>query len=83
MAGSRRLWPLWIALLSTIAVGVAVIAFPTVYIMPFKPQKATVMSLALQARAAAPVATTIALVVSAAIAFILVLRSAPERYGRT
>ena len=51
------------------------IAFPTVYIMPFKPQKATVMSLALQARAAAPVATTIALVVSAAIAFILVLRS--------
>jgi Protein of unknown function (DUF3179) len=75
MTGSRRLWPLWVALLSTIAVGVAVIAFPTFYIMPFKPQKATVMSLALQARAVAPIATTIALVLSGAMAFILVLRS--------
>jgi Protein of unknown function (DUF3179) len=71
----RRVWPLWIALLATIALGVAVIAFPTFYIMPFKPQKASVMALALQARAVAPLVTTITAVLSAAMAIALVVRS--------
>jgi hypothetical protein len=75
MARLRRVWPLWIALLVTIAVGVAVIAFPTFYIMPFKPQKAWVMALALRARAIAPVVTTVAAVLSAALAIVLALRS--------
>jgi hypothetical protein len=71
----RRGWPLWIALLVTVAAGVAVIAFPTFYIMPFKPQKASLMALALQARAVAPIATTIAAILSAALAILLVVRS--------
>ncbi len=74
MVRSRRLWPLWTALLLTIAVGVGVIAFPTFYIMPFKPQRASLMAIALRARALAPVATTIALVLSVAMALILAFR---------
>ena len=34
----RRKWPLWVALILTVAAGVGVIAFPTLYIMPFKTQ---------------------------------------------
>jgi hypothetical protein len=71
---SRR-WPLWIALLLTIAVGVGVIAFPTSYIMPFKPQKAWVMALALRSRAVAPLVTSIAAALSAVLAILLVMRS--------
>jgi len=74
MIRHRRVWPLWVALLVTIAVGIAVIAFPTFYIMPFKPQKAWVMALALQARAVAPLVTTIAAVLSAALAILLAMR---------
>jgi hypothetical protein len=74
MTRSRRLWPLWTALLLAIAVGVGVIAFPTFYIMPFKPQKASVMALALRARAVAPVVTTIAAVLSVALAITLAFR---------
>src|SRR4026209_2396067 len=74
MIRHRRIWPLWVALFVTIAVGVAVIAFPTFYIMPFKPQKAWVMALALQARAVAPLVTTIAAVLSAALAVLLAMR---------
>ncbi len=71
----RREWPLWIAFLVSVATGVAVIAFPTFYIMPFKPQKASVMALALQARAVAPLVTTITAVLAAAMATLLVIRS--------
>ena len=74
MIRHRRVWPLWVALLVTIAVGIAVIAFPTFYIMPFKPQKAWVMALALQARAVAPLVTTIATILSAALVILLVMR---------
>jgi hypothetical protein len=75
MSRRPRVWPLWIALLATIAVGVGVIAFPTFYIMPFKSQQASVMALALQARAAAPLVTAIAAALSAALAIVLATRS--------
>lgn len=75
MARPPRPWPLWIALLLSIAVGVGVIAFPTLYIMPFKPQKAWVMALALRARAIAPVVTTVAAALSVALTVLLVMRS--------
>jgi hypothetical protein len=75
MARSHRAWPLWIAFLVTIAIGVAVIAFPTFYIRPFKPQKPSVMALALQARTVAPLVTTTVAVLSAAMAILLVARS--------
>jgi hypothetical protein len=74
MVRSRTLWPLWIALVITIAIGVSVIAFPTFYIRPFRPQKASVMALALQARAVAPIVTTICAVLSAAMAIMLAFR---------
>ena len=75
MPSRRRVWPLWVALLATIAVGVGVIAFPTFYIMPFKPQRAAVMALALKARAAAPLVTAIAALLAATLAIVLAVRS--------
>jgi hypothetical protein len=75
MGRARKLWPLWIALLITIGIGVSVIAFPTFYIRPFKPQKAAVMTLALQARAVAPIVTTTCAVLSVAMAIMLAFRS--------
>jgi hypothetical protein len=75
MPRRRRVWPLWIALMATIAVGVGVIAFPTFYIMPFKPQRAAVMALALRARAAAPLVTALAVVACVALAIVLAVRS--------
>jgi Protein of unknown function (DUF3179) len=75
MVRRRRVWPLWVALLVTVAIGVAVIAFPTFYIMPFKPQKASIMALALKARALAPLVTTITAVLASAMVISLVVRS--------
>jgi len=43
----RRTWPLWVALILTVAVGVGIIAFPTLYIMPFKPQTVTAVAVGL------------------------------------
>jgi len=56
----RRTWPLWIALILTVAVGVGIIAFPTFYIMPFKPQASRTMLWALAARTMAPPVTVVA-----------------------
>jgi hypothetical protein len=56
----RRTWPLWIALVLTVAVGVGIIAFPTLYIMPFKPQASRTMQWALAARTMAPTVTAVA-----------------------
>lgn len=75
MSRPPRRWPLWVALLVMIAVGIGVIAFPTLYIMPFKPQKAWVMTLALRSRAIAPLVTTIAAALSAVLVILLVTRS--------
>ena len=56
----RRTWPLWVALILTVAVGVGIIAFPTLYIMPFKPQASRTMQWALAARTMAPIVTAVA-----------------------
>ena len=56
----RRTWPLWIALTLTVLAGVAVIAFPTFYIMPFKAQATRTMQWALMARTVAPRVTLVA-----------------------
>jgi len=56
----RRTWPLWVALILTVAVGAGIIAFPTFYIMPFKPQASRTMLWALAARTMAPTVTVVA-----------------------
>jgi hypothetical protein len=56
----RRTWPLWVALIVTVAVGFGVIAFPTLYIMPFKPQASRTLQWALMSRTLAPTVTAIA-----------------------
>lgn len=48
---------LWTALLTAVAAGVGVVAFPTFYIMPFRTQDPTVLGWALAARTAAPAVT--------------------------
>jgi hypothetical protein len=71
----RRVWPLWIALLIVVAIGTAWIAFPTIYIMPFKPQAAQVMHWALVARTYAPVVTLAAAVTATLLAIWTIARS--------
>jgi hypothetical protein len=71
----RRVWPLWIALLVVVAIGTACIAFPTFYIMPFKPQAAQIMRWALVARTYAPVATLTAAVTATLLAIWIIARS--------
>lgn len=70
----RRLWPLWVALLVTLVAGLGVVAFPTFYIMPFRPQAGTAMQWALTARTFAPTITAITSVLTVLLAAMLVLR---------
>ena len=56
----RRTWPLWVALILTVALGFGIIAFPTLYIMPFKPQASRTLQWALTSRTLAPTVTAIA-----------------------
>jgi hypothetical protein len=71
----RRVWPLWVALLLVVAAGTAVIVFPTVYIMPFRPQAAAAMQWALAARTHAPTITLGAAALSTILAGWTALRS--------
>ena len=71
----RRTWPLWIALLATVVVGTAAIAFPTIYIMPFKPQGSRVMQWALMSRTLAPTFTLVAAILSVLLSAWLMTRS--------
>ena len=64
----RRVWPLWVLLLIVVAIGTGWIAFPTFYIMPFKPQATRVMSWALLARTYAPIVTMASAVVAVLLA---------------
>ncbi len=70
----RRLWPIWIALLVTLAAGLGVVAFPTFYIMPFRPQASATMQWALTARTVAPVVTAVVTAVAVLLSGLLVLR---------
>jgi Protein of unknown function (DUF3179) len=71
----RRRWPYWIALILVVAAGVGVIAFPTFYIMPFKPQAAGTMQWALAARTMAPALTVAALAISLVLLVVVLRRS--------
>ena len=66
---------LWALLVLTVAVGVGVIAFPTLYIMPFKTQDARVFGWALTARMLAPTLTVVAAVVAGILAVMTIRRS--------
>lgn len=65
---------LWAALLTTVVVGVGVIAFPTFYIMPFRTQDSATFAWALTARTIAPTVTLASAVAASALAVWLVVR---------
>lgn len=66
---------LWALLAATAAAGVAVIAFPTFYIMPFRTQDSAVMAWALAARTVAPAVTLAAAVAATLLAGLTAMRS--------
>ena len=70
-----RPYALWALLVLTVIAGVSVIAFPTLYIMPFKTQDARVLGWALTARTLAPTVTLIAAIVAAILAVLTILRT--------
>jgi hypothetical protein len=59
----------------TVIAGVGVIAFPTLYIMPFKTQDARLLNWALTARTVAPVVTLVAALVATLLAAVTTLRT--------
>jgi hypothetical protein len=59
---------LWAALLVVAAIGVGVIALPTLYIMPFRTHDPTTLGWALTARTLAPTMTVVAAVAATALA---------------
>jgi hypothetical protein len=69
MLGRSGVW--WAALLTSAAVGLGIVAFPTLYIMPFRPQAARILQWALTARTVAPAATLASAVVAVPIALLL------------
>lgn len=71
----RTPYSLWALLVFTTAVGVGVIAFPTLYIMPFKTQDARVLGWALTARMLAPTITVVAAVLAGILAVLTIRRS--------
>jgi hypothetical protein len=71
----RTLYVLWALLVVTVIAGVGVIAFPTLYIMPFKTQDARLLNWALAARTVAPTVTLVAAIVAAFFAVLVTLRT--------
>lgn len=69
-----RPYGLWALLFLTVAAGVGVIAFPTLYIMPFKTHDDGLMGWALTARTYAPTVTLVASVVALILAVLTMLR---------
>jgi hypothetical protein len=70
----RAPYVLWALLVVTVIAGVGIIAFPTLYIMPFKTQDARLLTWALTARTVAPTATLVAAIVAALLAVPTTLR---------
>ncbi|MBK5298782.1 MAG: DUF3179 domain-containing protein [Vicinamibacteria bacterium] len=70
-----RPFALWALFVLTVIAGVAIIAFPTLYIMPFKTQDTRLLGWALMARTAAPTVTLLAAVVAAILAVLTILRT--------
>jgi hypothetical protein len=71
----RRVWPLWLALLIVVSIGTGWIAFPTFYIMPFKPQATLTLQWALYARTWAPVVTASCAAIAMLVAIWTIVRS--------
>ena len=70
----NRPYALWALLVLTVVAGVGVIAFPTLYIMPFKTQDDRLLTWALTARTHAPTVTLVAAVVALMLAVLTMLR---------
>ena len=70
-----RPYTLWALLVITVAAGVGIIVFPTLYIMPFKTQDARLLGWALTARTLAPTATLAAAIAAAILAVMTILRT--------
>ena len=70
---------LWIVLLLTTAAGVAIIAFPTFYVMPFKAQRPEVLAWALLARTHAAQVTAVTLALAALLSTLIVARTGRRR----
>lgn len=66
---------LWALLVLTMAAAVGVIAFPTLYIMPFTTQDARVLGWALTARTLAPTVTAAASILAAILAVLTMRRT--------
>ena len=71
----RTPYALWALLVLTVIAGVAVIAFPTLYVMPFNTQDARLLGWALTARTLAPTVTVVAAVLAAILAVLTILRT--------
>ena len=71
----HRPYALWALLVLTVIAGFGVIAFPTLYIMPFKTQDARVLGWALTARTLAPTVTLVAAILAAILAVLTILRT--------
>jgi hypothetical protein len=71
----RRPYALWALLVLTVIAGFGIIAFPTLYIMPFKTQDARVLGWALMARTLAPTATLVAAILATILAVLTILRT--------
>jgi hypothetical protein len=74
-APRSRPYVLWTLLVLAVAIGFGVIAFPTLYIMPFKTQDARVFGWALPARTLAPMLTLVAAIVATILAVLTILRT--------
>src|ERR1700752_391564 len=70
----RRPYALWALLVLTVIAGVGVIAFPTLYIMPFKTQKDRLLTWALTSRTHPPTVTLVSAVVALTLAVLTMLR---------
>jgi hypothetical protein len=72
---SPRPYALWALLVLTVAAGFGVIAFPTLYIMPFKTHDDELIGWALTARTVAPTVTLVAAVLASILAVLVILRT--------
>jgi hypothetical protein len=70
----NRPYALWALLVLTVVAGVGVIAFPTLYIMPFKTQDDRLLTWALTARTHAPTVTLIASIAAFILAVLTMMR---------
>jgi hypothetical protein len=71
---------LWLAVAGAVLAGVGIVAFPTMYIMPFRAQRADILQWALVARTYAPLVSAVAAAVAAVLVALLVARTGRRRW---